>query len=262
MPVLMYHAVGRPLDTRFRPWTISPTLLAEQLACLREAGYELVGMTEWASQLDVRKRAVLTFDDGYSDFIDLALPILLAHRARATAYIVTAYVGKSAQWLPFRNERRRPIMEWSDLASARDHGIEIGSHGHQHIELDAVSPLAAADDVRKSRAALTRHSFSANSFCYPYGYANRTVRDIVADAGFTSACVVGRGLADSDRDLLRVRRLAVGSRTTPESLLQLFRGPAIMPTARVRAAAQPVWRLTRRTRSMVRGTLKPGRFSE
>ncbi|HEV2373509.1 MAG TPA: polysaccharide deacetylase family protein [Streptosporangiaceae bacterium] len=254
--VLMYHAVGQPLDERFRPWVVPPSLLAEHLSSLGEAGYELVGLTEWAAQRDDRKRVVLTFDDGYADFAENALPVLASHGARATVYVVTGYVGDRARWLPFAGERDRPMMTWGDLETARAHGIEVGSHGHRHIELDAVGSRAAASDIERSRDALTSHGFPPRSFCYPFGYNSRSVRRIVAGAGFTNACVVGRGLTDSGQDLLRVRRLAVDSRTTPEALLRRFGGPAMPVPARLREAAQPTWRLTRRARSMARRVMR------
>jgi len=258
VPVLMYHAVGRPRDERFRPWVVSPSLLAEHLAALRESGYDLVGLTEWAGRPHVRNRAVLTFDDGYSDFREQALPVLAAHGARATVYVVTGYVGRQARWLPFPAERTRPIMSWDDLRAIHGSGMEIGSHGHRHVELDAVSRSVAATDIRRSRDELRDRGFAPSSFCYPFGYADRAVRAIVARAGFTSACVVGRGLADSEHDFLRVRRLAIDHRTTPEALIRRFSGPAVPPAARLRETAQPAWRLARQLRSAVRAPHHPG----
>jgi peptidoglycan/xylan/chitin deacetylase (PgdA/CDA1 family) len=256
VPVLMYHAVGRPFDKRFRPWAVPPSLFAEHLAVIRESGYELIGLTEWASRKDGRRCAVLTFDDGYADFLEHALPTLVALGARATAYVVTGYVGDKARWLPFSAERSRPIMSWDDLQIVHGKGIEIGSHSHLHRELDTLPPWVAEDDVRTSRDVLIQHGFSPQSFCYPFGYSSRKVRDIVASAGFSNACVVGRGLADSEQDMLCVRRLIVDHNTAPESLLRRFSGPAVLPSARLRQAAQPTWRFTRRLRSAARGLTK------
>jgi peptidoglycan/xylan/chitin deacetylase (PgdA/CDA1 family) len=252
VPVLMYHAIGRPRDKRFGPWVVPPSLLAEHLAALVESKFKLVGMTEWASRKERGgDLAVLTFDDGYADFIENAMPVLAAYQARATEYVVTAYVGDRARWLPFEEERRRPLMSWEDLRLIRESGIEIGSHGHRHLELDAVSPSIASDDVSRSIATLRNNGFSPESFCYPFGYASHKTREIVARAGFTTSCVVGRGLAEPDRDLLRLRRLAIDYRTSPESLMRQVNGPVLPPAARLRAAAQPVWRLARRVRTMV-----------
>jgi peptidoglycan/xylan/chitin deacetylase (PgdA/CDA1 family) len=258
VPVLMYHALGTPKDARFSPWVISPSLLADHLALLRESGYEFAGLTDWARGQRAQNCVVLTFDDGYADFLDHALPVLASHGARATVYVVTAYVGGQARWLPFATERTRPMLGWDDLRAIQDSGIEVGSHGHQHIELDVVQPAIAESDVRRSRDALTEQGFSPRSFCYPFGYANRRVRDMVARAGFTNACVVGRGLANSEKDMFQVRRLPVDHRTTPEVLLRRCGGPEVPAAARLRECAQPAWRLTRRLRSAVCGLVSTG----
>jgi len=256
----MYHAVGKPHDRRFTRWVVSPSLLAEQLAALREAKYELIGLSEWVRRTqaprpseqatqDTARCAVLTFDDGYADFAEHALPILLSHDASATAYIVTGYVGASASWLPFGAERARPTMTWDDLRTISASGIEIGSHGHRHIELDAVRSEVAEQDVRDSVRSLSAQGLPPRSFCYPFGYSSLRVRKIVASARFETACVVSRGLADPARDMLRVRRLEVQHKTTPEMLLRRFEAPAVSVNTRLKDAAQPAWRLMRRLRS-------------
>jgi peptidoglycan/xylan/chitin deacetylase (PgdA/CDA1 family) len=252
----MYHAVGKPRDQRFARWVVSPAQLAEQVAALTEARYELIGLSEWVRRTHAAETAgrcaVLTFDDGYADFAEHAVPILLSHNASATAYVVTGYVGAAADWLPFGDERTRPTMTWDDLRSISASGIEIGSHGHRHIELDAVRPDVAEQDVRDSVRSLSAQDLSPRSFCYPFGYSSRRVREIIASARFETACVVGRGLADPARDMLRVRRLEVHHKTTPEMLLRRFEAPAVSVNTRLKDAAQPSWRLMRQLRSTIR----------
>jgi peptidoglycan/xylan/chitin deacetylase (PgdA/CDA1 family) len=253
----MYHAVGKPRDRRFARWVIPPSLLADQLAALREASFELIGVSEWMRRAGAKdaeaagRCVVLTFDDGYADFAEHALPLLLSYGASATAYVVTGYVGATAGWLPFRDERARPIMTWSDLHTISASGIEVGSHGHRHIELDSVHPQAAKKDVLDSLDSLSTQGFSPRSFCYPFGYSNRRVRTIIANANFETACTVGRGLANPARDMLRLRRLEIHDRMTPELLLRRFEAPAVSVNARLNDAAQPAWRLTRRLRSTI-----------
>jgi peptidoglycan/xylan/chitin deacetylase (PgdA/CDA1 family) len=263
----MYHAVGKPRDRHFARWVVSPTLLAEQLAALHEAKYELIGLSEWVRRTQVPSQvppasehgtdttarcAVLTFDDGYADFAEHALPLLLSHDASATAYVVTGYVGAAADWLPFGPERARPTMTWDDLRAISASGIEIGSHSHRHIELDAVRSEVAEADIRDSVRSLSEQGLAPRSFCYPFGYSSPSVRKIVASARFETACVVSRGLADPARDMLRVRRLEVHPKTTPEMLLRRFEAPAVPVNTRLKDAAQPAWRLTRRLRSTIR----------
>jgi peptidoglycan/xylan/chitin deacetylase (PgdA/CDA1 family) len=263
LPVLAYHAVGSPLERRFAPWTVSEEQLSEQLAALREAGYRLTSLTAALHALDTepsevtdraqsRGDVVVTFDDGYADFAEAALPVLLRHQSGATLFVVTDLVGQSAKWLPFPAEQRRPLLSWSDLEGISAHDIEIGSHGCRHLELDAVSPEVARDEIERSRRAITDHLSSPACFAYPFGYHSASVRRMVARAGYSAACEVGRGLYCSSADRMRIRRLLVQASDTPDALLRRLAGPEQLRAARLREFARPAWRTARRARKPIR----------
>src|SRR6185437_2377171 len=79
--VLMYHKVN---DIPDNPTTIPVSLFDEQLAQLRELGYETVDLDavldHYALGKQLPDRAVLiTFDDGYRDTLENALPVLQKH---------------------------------------------------------------------------------------------------------------------------------------------------------------------------------------
>lgn len=258
VPVLMYHAVTKARDRRFQRWVIPPTLLTEHLDALAQSGYRLVGMSEWAAGDRTEPTVVLTFDDGYYDFCEVVVPILLAAGASATVYVVTGLVGEQATWLPFSGERTRPLMSWDDCRQVAARGIEVGSHSHRHAQLDIASPSSAWTDICASRDALRARGLSPRSFCYPYGYWTRAVRALVGRAGFTTACIVGHGLFDSESDHLSVRRLAVDAGLSPEALLARVRGSEQTVGSRAREQLQPAWRAVRRLSLRVRGSTGTG----
>jgi peptidoglycan/xylan/chitin deacetylase (PgdA/CDA1 family) len=271
LPVLAYHAVGPPLDRRFTPWTVSERLLDEQLAALREAGYQLMSLSAALDLLDASDRTAsdqaspatprlvaVTFDDGYVDFAEAALPRLRQAGAGATLFVVTGYVGTSACWLPFESERRRPLLSWSDLEAVASDGVEIGSHSRRHVELDAVPADVAREEIERSREEIAAHLAAPACFAYPFGYHDASTRRMVARAGYSTACEVGRGLYRSTSDRLRVRRLLVDASTTPEAMLSRCAGPEQLVTARVREAGRPAWRTVRRARRRLRRSAPSG----
>src|SRR5881396_2598614 len=79
--VLMYHKVN---DIPDNPTTVPISLFDEQLAQLRELGYDVVGLDAvldyYTRAAELPARAVLiTFDDGYRDTLENALPVLQQH---------------------------------------------------------------------------------------------------------------------------------------------------------------------------------------
>jgi peptidoglycan/xylan/chitin deacetylase (PgdA/CDA1 family) len=96
--VLTYHRVAEPGTTPYlHPGLISatPTGFEEQVRFLA-AHYAVVSMEEvleaWTTQRQLPRRSVLlTFDDGYCDFVDVAWPILKRYRIPVTLFVATAY---------------------------------------------------------------------------------------------------------------------------------------------------------------------------
>src|SRR5690242_10550163 len=98
--VLMYHSVGACDDDPYRI-TVSPRRLAAHLRWLRRSGLTGVSMRELiqAGHRGAARRMVgLTFDDGYADFLDAAVPVLARYGFTATAFVVAGRLGGHNDW--------------------------------------------------------------------------------------------------------------------------------------------------------------------
>ncbi len=115
--ILMFHHV-RPWQPRpFAPnrlLEITPDFLDGVIAHLRERGYDVVSMDAAMQRLSRGGRsgrpfAVLTFDDGYSDNLRFALPVLERHAAPFTVFVTTGFADRTARlwWLELEEAVRR-----------------------------------------------------------------------------------------------------------------------------------------------------------
>lgn len=246
LPVLMYHAVGSPMPPALADLTVPPALLAEQLAALVDDGWGLLGLTEALAAHTAGRRVVaLTFDDGYVDFVDAALTVLADVSARATLYVPTRAIGRTASWLP-APAADLTLLGADELVEVAAAGVEVGSHGAEHVPMDVLAGAEADRHLTESRAALEDLlQQPVASFCYPHGYHSAALRRRVAAAGYTNACAIGHRL-DRGADRLAVQRLMATPRHTGTDLQRLVVDGSAPSVPTLKRLATPAWRLARR----------------
>ena len=93
--VLMYHKVN---GVDGNTVTVPPTVFDEQMAQVGELGYTVVSLDDvldhYVDHRPLPERAVLiTFDDGYLDNLDHAVPILQRHGYPAVLFAPIGYLG-------------------------------------------------------------------------------------------------------------------------------------------------------------------------
>jgi peptidoglycan/xylan/chitin deacetylase (PgdA/CDA1 family) len=250
LPVLLYHSVAEPVDPRFAEWAVSPELFAAHMHALAREGYRALTVRELAERGFARggaapDRAVaITFDDGFQDFYTAALPTLERNGLTATVFVTTGRVGSTSLWLEREGEGHRPLMSWSQIAEISAAGIEVGAHGHTHVQLDAVRSSRSRDEIERSRDALAAVIGPVASFAYPHGYHSRRVRREVRSAGFASACAVADGLASASDDPFALTRAVVRGGMSVEGLLRVVEGRGV--ASRSRPIRRAAWRSVRR----------------
>jgi peptidoglycan/xylan/chitin deacetylase (PgdA/CDA1 family) len=204
--VLIYHRVGG--HTRVAVDLPRP-LFAEQVEALR-AGWAPVAL-EQAAWLLAEPAAptgsppvCLTFDDGTADFVEEALPVLVAHGVPATLYVATDYIETGRA---FPNDGR-PVS-WGGLRDALTTGlVTIGSHTHTHRLLDRVEGPEAADELDRSIGLIEdRLGVACSHFAYPKALAGSPPAEQEVRRRFRTAALGGTRPNPYGRtDLHRIRR--------------------------------------------------------
>ena len=144
IPVFTYHDVDA-------------AALAEDLDFLDRNGYRTLGLDEFhdrsASPSGAGDKCVLlTFDDARRNFWDVAWPVLRSRGARATLFVPTYWIERSADAAP--GAMPPGFMSWEQLERCERSGlVDVESHAHRHA-LVSVSPRLAGF---ASPAALARH---------------------------------------------------------------------------------------------------------
>jgi len=186
--VLMYHSISSCGDDRL---ATTPEMFANQMRFLRDGGFQVLSLEESCKRLssggDLSRAIVLTFDDGYGDFLTEAAPVLEEYRFPATLFVVTKM--KEAEWR--NNGNRRPLLSWEVISQLRTRGFSIGSHSVTHADLPSLQESELERELTDSRAAIAQLGETFVPFAYPGGRFTPRERDAVEGAGYDCAVIVG-----------------------------------------------------------------------
>jgi peptidoglycan/xylan/chitin deacetylase (PgdA/CDA1 family)/SAM-dependent methyltransferase len=224
VPILMYHRIAAKGPITLERYRVTPKLFADQLTALCQAGYRTIGIHDWirAREQDeplTGKPIVLTFDDGYRDFLTDAMPLLRIHGFSATVFLVAERIGGLADWDAEYGESAS-LLSWDEVRALQEAGIHFGCHSSLHRPLTGMYLSELSADIVRARAILEEGlGTPVTTLAYPHGLVNEFVRQIVADLGFRAAFTCEPGVSRLGDDLLRLRRIEVPGRCTPEHLV-------------------------------------------
>jgi peptidoglycan/xylan/chitin deacetylase (PgdA/CDA1 family) len=241
VPVLLYHAVTEHPPATLERFTVHPARFAEHVGCLRDSGRAGLTVPEFAACLQGQaplpaQPVLVTFDDGYADFLDAAEQ-LGAAGFPATLYVTTRRVGAAG------------MLTRGQLRSLGE-TVEVGAHSRRHPRLDELPLDRLRDEVCGSKEDLEDLlQRPARSFAYPHGDHDRSVRQVVVEAGFGSAAAVKNAFSHDRDDPFAIARITVTAATTTERIARLLDGrgaPRAWPGERRRTRAYRVYRRMRR----------------
>jgi peptidoglycan/xylan/chitin deacetylase (PgdA/CDA1 family) len=194
--VLMYHSVS-PYDEDPYEVTITPERFERQMRWLRGRGLRGVAMAELLSaRAEGRGHGLvgLTFDDGYQDFVICAMPVLQQYGFTATVFVLAGRLGGEDAWnAPCP---AKALLTADQVCQAAQSGMEIGSHGLDHVSLPKVDDTRLSAEIVRSRAILQELvAQQIQGFCYPYGHVDVRVVKAAQAAGYDYACAIGPSVA-------------------------------------------------------------------
>lgn len=240
--VLMYHSVGARGEPAMM-YRVPVRRLRWQLRYLRARRIAVIGLSEVMDALDSYRlppgrSVVLTFDDGYRDNFEHALPLLRRHLHPATVFVCTAMMGGTANWPDAGELAGRALLSWDEARTLKASGVSVESHTRRHARLTELSDGEAEEELTGSRQDLERELGGAElTFAYPFGSQDGRVRALVAAAGYRGACGVRPGTAHRLSDPYLLPRVTVAGM---EGLLRFAVGVelGLIPT-RLRSRRRP-----------------------
>ncbi|MBS1788236.1 MAG: polysaccharide deacetylase family protein [Acidobacteria bacterium] len=182
LAILTYHSI----DGSGSVVSVPPRTFTEQMATLAEWGYRGISLTEAVRYRQAngswpQRCVVLTFDDGFANFYESAMPALMRRNFSATVFLISGHVEKINDWdTPPARLGTRQMLSWRQVRELSEQGIEIGAHTRKHPDLRRLPESQLEEEIAGSCAEISDHIGQAvESFAYPYGYSNHQVEDVV-----------------------------------------------------------------------------------
>lgn len=223
IPILMYHNIGEPPEgARLRALYVRTGAFGRQMMLLKLLGYRGLSMSEAMPYLRGEKTGkvvAITFDDGYLDTLELALPVLNTFGFSATCYVVSGRTGQYNDWDAAELNVQKKLMTDEQIRAWHAAGMEVGAHTRTHPRLTKCTDEELQAELAGSKADLEALTGApVTQFCYPYGDLDARVASAVRSAGYSAATTTQRGRACPGDDLMQLRRILVSG----SSMLYLF----------------------------------------
>ena len=214
--VLMYHKVN---DVPENPLSVPVGLFDEQMAVLGELGYQVVSLDAVLDHIaGIRPlppgAVLITFDDGYRDILENALPVLRRYGYPAVIFVPIGYLD-DAQPLPHEEHLAAQgivngTLRWEELPELEAGGIRVESHGISHRPLADLDVDEAAREITLSKLRLEeRLGRPVPAFAYVKGseaHYRPVHLSLLKQAGYEIAFTSVSGGNRAEMDPLRLHR--------------------------------------------------------
>jgi peptidoglycan/xylan/chitin deacetylase (PgdA/CDA1 family) len=210
---LLYHRVA---DTHPNTWTITWERFRYQMEWLQQQ-FDLVSMAEAQRRIaageNTRPTVCITFDDGYAENCERAIPWLIEQKIPVT-YFVTSDNVLSGRSFPHDAAANCPLEPNTveQLQAMSDAGVEIGAHTRTHPDLGQVLSLGElADEIVGAKHDLeTLLDKPVRYFAFPYGlHQNMTPEGfaVAYQGGFAGVCSAYGGYNMPGDDSFHIQRI-------------------------------------------------------
>lgn len=156
----------------------------------------------------------VTFDDGYEDFLDAAVPTLEKLDFSATVFVVAGMLGSENTWEHGGGPRPQLRLLGADkVREVSERGMEIGSHTVTHPRLSGLDPETLIREVEDSRQMLSEIvNAPIEGFSYPYGAVDGPAVRAARKAGYVYAVATKKQVEGGRHDWPRTY---VGEKDSP-----------------------------------------------
>lgn len=215
VPILMYHHVAVTPPGGFEKYTVMTRAFAAQMRWLGQMRYTPVTLdrliaARQGEQLLPPRPILITFDDGFQECIEQALPIMQQYGMSAIFYLVAGLMGRTSEWLKRERNVELELANWQTVRQLLAAGFQCGAHSLTHPHLTELTETACRRELLEARKVMEQNlGQEITHLAYPFGASNARVRALTIESGYRTACSVEIGLSTERDSLFALRRVPI-----------------------------------------------------
>ena len=186
--ILCYH--------RINPWyendalTVKPEKFKRQINYFISKKFEFMNLEQYVSFSRKNKKIVITFDDGFADNFLFPYEILHNLNLPFIIFLTVNFIGTEKLFSRYKDKERDRFLNWNEVIEMSKNGVEFGSHSLTHSDLTKLEKEEIEKEIIDSKKIIEdKTGKEVKFFCYPYGFYNKEVIEIVEKAGYKGAVV-------------------------------------------------------------------------
>ena len=198
---LMYHRFN---ENKYPSTNIKMNIFREQMNVIKNLNYEFYDpklLIEKFNEPKIKKKILITIDDGFKSFYNEAWPFLKEKKIPFILFISTEPVGKKG------------YMNWNEIKEIDNSEFgHIGHHSHTHEYLIDMSENEFIKDIETSTKIFKdKLGYSPLIFSYPFGEYSLYMKNYISN-NFKIAFGQHSGIIDINKDKYELPRFPINEK--------------------------------------------------
>ncbi len=195
---IMYHRFD---ENKYPSTNIRMEIFLKHIQLIKELNYDFIHPQEFESNFDIpkkQKKILLTIDDAFQSFYDVAWPYLKKNKIPFILFVSTEPVGNKG------------YMTWSQIKEIDNENFAvIGHHSHSHEYLINKSNQDFIIDIETANQIFKREiGYIPILFSYPFGEYSEFMRTYISK-NFTYAFGQHSGVIDVNKEKFQLPRFPI-----------------------------------------------------
>ncbi len=194
----MYHRFD---ENKYPSTNIKMEIFLKHIQLIKELNYDFIHPQDFESNFNTpkkQKKILLTIDDGFKSFYDVAWPFLKKNKIPFILFVSTEPVGNKG------------YMTWDQIKEIDNESFAvIGHHSHSHEYLINKSNQVFVNDIETANQIFKKNiGYIPMLFSYPFGEYSEFMRKYISE-NFSYAFGQHSGVIDVNKEKFQLPRFPI-----------------------------------------------------